>query len=169
MAPIESETAEAEVEETPAPKPKSPMIPMIVGPLVMVGVAWALVAFVLKPMIHPSDASAKAADAAEVASGPREIIRFEGIVVNPSGTGGSRFLSTTVALEVMGEDARIAVEEAEPMIKDALITHLSSQTIEELTDAHKRELMRAAILKRINPIIKPHKIKGIYFLDFVLQ
>lgn len=169
MAPIESETDKAEVEEKVEPKPKTPMIPMIIGPLVMVGVAWALVAFVLKPMIHPSDASAKTEDVEEVEEGPREIVRFEGIVVNPSGTGGSRFLSTTVALEVMGEKARIAVEEAEPMIKDALITHLSSQTIEQLTDVHERELMREAILRRINPIIKPHKIKGIYFLDFVLQ
>ena len=55
------------------------------------------------------------------------------------------------------------------MIKDALITHLSSRTIEELTDTQQRELMRDAILARINPIVKPHKVRGIYFLDFVLQ
>jgi flagellar FliL protein len=107
--------------------------------------------------------------AEESDKGPREIVRFEGIVVNPSGTGGSRFLSTTVALEVFGAEARAAVEQAEPMIKDALITHLSSRTIEQLTDAEQRELMREALLKRINPIVKPHKVKGVYFLDFVLQ
>lgn len=164
----EATDGEAEARAVAA-RPRPPLMLMIAGPLMMVALAWALVSFVLKPMIHPSAANANAEMGEEADKGPREIVRFEGIVVNPSGTGGSRFLSTTVALEVYGTEARTAVEQAEPMIKDALITHLSSRTIEQLTDAEERELMREALLKRINPIIKPHKIRGVYFLDFVLQ
>jgi flagellar FliL protein len=165
---VDSEPAkETAGNEAPAKK-TSPLVPMLVSSLIMVGAAYAVVSFVLKPMIHPSQASV--ADAAEAdAEGKGEIVRFENIIVNPSGTMGSRYLSTTVGLEVMSEESREAVREAEPMIKDALITYLSSRTIEELTDPATRELMRETIRQRVNPVIAPQQVRAIYFLDFVLQ
>lgn len=149
-------------------KKKSPLIAMIVSSLIMVGAAYAVVSFVLKPMIHPTQASVTAEAEAEP-EGKGEIVRFENIIVNPSGTMGSRYLSTTVGLEVMDEESRDAVRDAEPMIKDALITYLSSRTIEELTDPGERELMRETIRQRVNPVIAPQQVRAIYFLDFVLQ
>lgn len=152
---------------------KSPVVLMLAGSALMVGLAWAGVHFVLKPMMHPEPvaASEEVASAEEAAAhGEKgEIIRFEGIIVNPSGTMGSRYLSTTVGLEVSGEKNKLAVTEAEPMIKDALITHLSARTIDELTDSKAREQMRTDIRDLVNERIKPAQVSAVFFLDFVLQ
>jgi flagellar FliL protein len=155
-----------------AEKSKSPVILMAAGSLLMVGLAYAGVHFVLSPLVHPNPAAAKAEPHGEEASAKGEkgeIVRFEGIIVNPSGTMGSRYLSTTVGLEVADEASRAAVTEAEPMIKDALITHLSSRTIDELTDPAAREQMRSAIRDLVNARIAPHHVSAVFFLDFVLQ
>jgi len=54
---VDSEPAkETAGNEAPAKK-TSPLVPMIVSSLIMVGAAYAVVSFVLKPMIHPTQAS----------------------------------------------------------------------------------------------------------------
>lgn len=166
-------TEELAAKAAPVPaaeKPKkSPLIMMVAGSLVMVGAAYAGVHFVLKPVLRSDPASAHTEAEAKPEATQGEIIRFENIVVNPSGTMGSRYLSTTIGLEVTDEAGRLAVTAAEPMIKDALITHLSSKTIDELTDAAAREGMRTAIRDMVNTVIAPQKINAVFFLDFVLQ
>lgn len=157
-----------------APPSGSPMRMILVGSVVMIALAYAGVHFVLKPMVHPEATRAHTneapAGAEEQGYGEKgEIVRFEGIIVNPSGTMGSRYLSTTVGLEVANEKSRVAVTESEPMIKDALITHLSARTIEELTDPAAREQMRGAIRDLVNAKIQPAQISAVFFLDFVLQ
>lgn len=165
----------ADAEATPK---RSPVLPMVVGSLVMIALAWGGVRFVLKPLVHPdaTQAHEKAEEVEHDAHGaPRsrgdkgEIVKFEGIIVNPSGTMGSRYLSTTVGLEVVNEASRAAVTESEPAIKDALITHLSARTIDELTDPALRENMRTAIRDMVNERIAPHQVSAVFFLDFVLQ
>ena len=162
----------AEAETTPK---RSPVLLMAVGSLAMIALAYGGVHFVLKPLVHPDPTQAREESQASEheahgAKGDKgEIVRFEGIIVNPSGTMGSRYLSTTVGLEVADEASRTSVTESEPAIKDALITHLSARTIEELTDPAQREAMRAAIRDLVNERIAPHQVSAVFFLDFVLQ
>jgi flagellar FliL protein len=166
----EATAAKAGAAAAGSEKPgKSPVLMMAAGSLIMVGAAWAGVHFALKPMLRPAKVEAHAEVQAEQAAAKGEIIRFENIVVNPSGTMGSRYLSTTVGLEVSDEAGKQAVERSEPMIKDALITHLSSRTIDELTDPAAREQMRVAIRDMVNAVIAPQKVSAVFFLDFVLQ
>ena len=173
----EDKSARVPAEAEKAPK-RSPVLLMAVGSLVMIGLAWGGVHFVLKPLLHPDPTQAHEGPAEEDpgAHGEKgtkgekgEIVRFEGIIVNPSGTMGSRYLSTTVGLEVSNEATRVAVTDSEPAIKDALITHLSARTIEELTDPALREQMRSAIRDVVNERIAPHQVSAVFFLDFVLQ
>ena len=152
-----------------APGRKSLLVPLLVFSLVAAGAGYAVAAFVLKPMLGPPTAAHAPVAESAAEEGQGQIIRFENIVVNPSGTMGSRYLSTTVGLEVRNEETEKIILQSEPRIKDALITHLSSRTIDELTDAQTREEIRKAILALVNQSIAPQKVAAVYFLDFVLQ
>jgi flagellar FliL protein len=154
--------------ETPGHK-RQRLIRLIVTSLVMVGAAYATVALVLKPMLQPDAVTAAPHKQRERAQDRGEFVQFDNIIVNPAGTMGSRYLSTTVGLQVTTEAARESIATSQPLIKDALITYLSSLTIEELTDPDTRNDIRGAIRTLVNKTVAPHNVKAVLFLDFVLQ
>ncbi len=101
--------------------------------------------------------------------GPGEVYLLEDIIVNPSGTGGTRFLSVSIGIEVTYKTTVSLIEKREPVIKDALITILGSKTIEQLSDTREKEITRYQIKKRIEQLLKTEDILAVYFTDFILQ
>ncbi|MDD4052814.1 MAG: flagellar basal body-associated FliL family protein [candidate division Zixibacteria bacterium] len=91
------------------------------------------------------------------------------IIVNPAGTGGTRYLSASVGFELGNSKAGARFAEREAVIRDALITILSSQSITELTDFRQRELLRKLIKQRAEKLLKAGDITAVYFTEFVLQ
>lgn len=163
--------------------------------VVVVGVVLAL--FVVKPMM--SDSSGKAGTEQTEGSGnahdedvyddeddPEEekggghggggdeadngmIAAIKEIVVNPAGTSGSRYLSVSLGFQFGSKKARRRFEENELMVRDALISILSSKTVTQLTDAKQKEIMRYQIKKRLSKLLKTKKLEAVYYTDFVLQ
>jgi len=161
---------------------------LIIVAVAAIALAFAVSNFVLKPMLSKNKTAqvVKQPEAKPVEKetkshgeeGPKEgeaqtsnanIFKIEGIVVNPAATGGSRYLSTTIALELEDPASMDAFRSQEIKIRDALISILSSKTVAELSDAQSRELIRRQILKYINQICQPEKADAVYFVDFVLQ
>ncbi|NMC44022.1 MAG: flagellar basal body-associated FliL family protein, partial [candidate division Zixibacteria bacterium] len=91
------------------------------------------------------------------------------IIVNPAGTGGTRYLSASVGFELGDAKAGDRFSEREAVIRDALITILSSQSIAELTDFRQRELLRKLIKQRAEKLMQTGDIAAVYFTEFVLQ
>lgn len=91
------------------------------------------------------------------------------IVVNPAGTSGSRYLSVSLGFEFSSAKVRSRFEAKELMVRDALISILSSKTVTQLTDAKQKEIMRYQIKKRLSQLLKTDKLKAVYYTDFVLQ
>lgn len=91
------------------------------------------------------------------------------IIVNPAGTGGTRYLSASVGFELGDGKAGARFAEREAVIRDALITILSSQSIAELTDFRQRELLRKLIKQRAEKLLQTGDIAAVYFTEFVLQ
>ena len=98
-----------------------------------------------------------------------EMFMMEDIIVNPSGTGGTRFLSVSIGFEVGSKESVHNFEKREPVIKDALITILGSKTIEQLSDAKEKEITRFQIKKRVEQIMHVEDLAAVYFTDFILQ
>lgn len=94
---------------------------------------------------------------------------LENIVVNPSGTGGSRFLSVSFGFELESVELQDEFIHRDPIIRDALITILSSKTVSELTDAKQKEIVRYQIKKRLSKLMHTDELLGVYYTDFVLQ
>ena len=160
--------------------------------IVIFGVALAL--FVLKPMLAGSDdgtdkttqLDGKAAQSGDHAAKPETkkkprksgehgeasqslVYAIKDIVVNPAGTGGTRFLSVSFGFELGSPDLRAEFEEREAVVRDALITILSSKTVAQLTDAKEKEIARLQIKKRLEQLMSTSEIAGVYYTDFVLQ
>ncbi|MEA3297717.1 MAG: flagellar basal body-associated FliL family protein [candidate division Zixibacteria bacterium] len=91
------------------------------------------------------------------------------IVINPAGTGGSRFLSVSFGFELECESMVTEFEAKEPVVRDALITILSSKTVAQLTDPKQKEIVRYQIKKRLSQVMQTDELAGVYFTDFVLQ
>jgi len=90
-------------------------------------------------------------------------------VVNPAGTGGTRFLSVSFGFELDSPELTSAFEERELAVRDALITILSSKTVAQLTDPKEKEIARYQIKKRLEQLLNTTEITGVYYTDFVLQ
>ncbi len=91
------------------------------------------------------------------------------IVVNPAGTGGSRFLSVSFGFELGDGLLASSMEQREPLVRDALITILSSKSVAQLTDVREREIMRLQVKRRVAKLLATDQLMGVYFTDFVLQ
>lgn len=153
---------------------------------VIVGVALAL--FVLKPMMadsgEPADnhAAVEKTENKEPAREEKEsddqerkgeaetlMYSIDDIVINPAGTGGSRFLSVSFGFELESPSMLSAFRAREPIIRDALITILTSKTVAQLTDIRQKEIIRYQIKKRVSELMKTEALAGVYYTDFVLQ
>jgi len=158
--------------------------------VIVVGVVLAL--FVLKPMMAGSDGvvdetaqvedndHAKADEAkpkpkrkpssGEHGEGGGSLVyAVKDIVVNPAGTGGTRFLSVSFGFELGSAELAAEFEERDMLVRDALITILSSKTVAQLTDAKQKEIVRYQIKKRLQTLMNTEEIDGVYYTDFVLQ
>jgi flagellar FliL protein len=106
-------------------------------------------------------------ESGEFAAGDVHLI--EDIIVNPAGTAGRRFLSTSIGFELETAYASELMNEREAIVRDALITILSSQSIPELSDFKQRERLRKLIKLRVEKLLHIEDIAAVYFTEFVLQ
>ncbi len=199
MAEKDDKTTVATPEEQAAPAAKSNKKLFLFGGigLGVVVIGAVLMLFVFKPSAPSSGdgASAKKTEKAKVEKseeksegghgGAKEkkesgkhgegkggeslVYKVENIVVNPAGTGGSRFLSVSFGIDLKTEELLAEVESHAVQVRDALITVLSSKTVADLTDPKQKELMRLQIRKRLEQLLGSTDIAGVYYTDFVLQ
>ena len=153
-----------------------------------------LAALVIKPMMSGSDAGGNGrAESVQAESSKRDskdkqerrkpkkkkrsshgqesstIYMIKDIVINPAGTGGTRFLSVSFAFELESGELEAEFQSRDAVIRDALITILSSKTVAQLTDPKQKEIVRYQIKKRVSSLMKTDELAGVYYTDFVLQ
>ncbi len=191
MAADEEKTVVA-TGEPPAPAAKRGSSKLVIFggiglAVILIGVALAL--FVLRPMMASTSGGAagkadtsrteKRADLPKAAkpeksgkageAGSAIVFSIEDIVVNPAGTGGTRFLSVSFGFDLNSKELAMEFEQREPLVRDVLITILSSKTVAELTDPKQKEIMRLQIRKRLSQLLSTDDLTGVYYTDFVLQ
>ncbi len=156
--------------------------------VVMIAAAYFITLKVVKPMLagggaateetsKDSHASAKKKQSHKRLSdysssseqGTGSVHLIEDIIVNPAGTGGRRFLSTSIGFELSTPEASTLFEERDAVVRDALITILSSQSIPELSDFKQRERLRKLIQLRVQKLLGTEEVAAVYFTEFVLQ
>ncbi len=184
-----------EVEETETPSVSKGSSPIkkygIYGAIVLVMVlaAYFITLKVVKPMIAGDGPVAEQAKGKTEKPKPKkkekerapkkehgsheseagDIYMIDQIIVNPAGTGGRRFLSTSIGFELETGEAGDLLNEREAIVRDALITILSSQSVPELSDFKQREKLRKLIRLRVSKLLQTEDIAAVYFTEFILQ
>jgi flagellar protein FliL len=92
------------------------------------------------------------------------------LVLNPAGSGGTRFLMMSVALDMKDSVAVEALKARDAEIKDAVLALVGGKTVEELAEVSSREPLKVEIRETIGRITKkPKQIKRVSFPQFVIQ
>ena len=123
---------------------------------------------------------AGSANAAELAEGDSEpdpepveygaFAELDGIVVNPAGTDGRRYLMIKVGVEAESEKTLARLDELKPAAVDAVIGLLSAQPVERLVDITKRDSIKAEVHARFDEMLgEDGPLSRIYFTQYVMQ
>lgn len=153
-------------------------------PLIMVVLAGLLVgggvgAFAAGPVIikkfrgHPaaSQVETKTEHGKDSKEGDQKKVLhiIDNLVLNPAGSGGTRFLMLTVTLAVKDSAAGEMLKSRDAEVRDALLDRFGRKTVDELADMGRREGIKKELLAALKPLFPDGTIKAVYFPQFVIQ
>lgn len=113
---------------------------------------------------------AKEKSGKEGEAAPQSVYVIDNLVLNPAGSGGTRFLLLTVAFEMSKPDLVEEMKTRDSEVRDAVLNALGSRTVDQLADVSLRESMKEDLRAALGPLFKKKKaVKRIYFPQFVIQ
>ncbi len=89
--------------------------------------------------------------------------------VNLMSNNGSRYLVAKINLEQDSEQLTPELDKKTPLIRDIIISILSSKTVEEITTMKGKEKLKEEIKEQINKRLEDGYVKHVYFTQFVIQ
>jgi flagellar FliL protein len=152
----------------------------------MPAVAWAMTTFVLVPKLQKSlgvapahseptkegggeKESATAEKEGVSKGGSKETVTMTKLLVNVSGTMGSRYLLASLTMSGGGSDLKAKVEKNEAKLRDTACTILATKTISDLEKPGARNLVRSELLTGFNNILGANAVQEIYITEFAIQ
>lgn len=166
----EETTPESETEAPPAKK--SGKLLLVGGLAAGVTLGSTMGFLVLGPKLapSPSHAAAKAAtkDSAKKAE-PSPIYQMDNLVLNPAGSGGTRFLLLSVALEVKDAATAEELKAHDAEMRDAILRLFGAKTVDQVAEASAREALRGEVNAALSKLLPAGAIRRVYFPQFVIQ
>ena len=99
----------------------------------------------------------------------RPVFTLETFVVNLADRGASRYLRTTLDLELTDEATIEEVKQRLPQIRNAILMIIPSKTSKDIRTTDGKTAMRDEIMEKLNAFMKSGSITNIYFTEFVIQ
>jgi flagellar protein FliL len=97
------------------------------------------------------------------------IFSVDDMIVNPAQTNGKMLLLASLGLAVENEESKKVMEEKQVIVKDAIISVLSSKNVTQLGSATYRDTLKTEILKNLAVQMPGSKVSNIYFSKFIIQ
>jgi flagellar FliL protein len=111
----------------------------------------------------------KEGEGAEGAAAAKSVHVLDNIVLNPAGSGGTRFLLLSVAFELKNAAVLDDMKARDAELRDVVLVTLGAKTVEQLSDMAVREPLKAELRAAAEKTFKKGGIKRIYFPQFVIQ
>ncbi|MBA4406669.1 flagellar basal body protein FliL [bacterium] len=185
MEKTKEETPETKVEDTSLPKEKGKGlnikvllfgIPIFIVQLVVVYFITANVLLNKIQATHPSTETTPAENKKEAEkpkANSQELGKFvymvEDLIINPANTDGKRLLLSSLGFDVSTQEEHQELKSKEFLLKDAVISIMSSKEVARLSNIVYRDTLRTEIIKRLSTIMPKVKINTIYFSKYILQ
>jgi|GEM_PF-307627 len=103
----------------------------------------------------------------EGAAAPMHLL--ENLVLNPAGSGGSRFLLLSVAIETGNKTAEDDFKARDAELRDIILTALGNKTVDQLVEMINREPIKVEVQTAIAARFGKTAVKRLYFPQFVVQ
>jgi flagellar FliL protein len=91
------------------------------------------------------------------------------MIVNVSGTMGTRYLCSSLTLVGNGEEFKTKAEEHKDQLVDLATSALCNKTIVELEKPGSRNQIRAELMSVFNEALGENAVQEIYFTEFAIQ
>jgi len=186
-----ADKAAAAAPAAPAASPLKALLPALAALVLAPAASWATAEFVILPRLQkklsaPAAGEAAAAPAAGESHGkegghgkdakgegkegaPDSTYEFANVVVNLSGTMGTRYLK--VSFLVTGTDVTLKgqFETQKPRLTDVTLSVLSSLTLADLEEPGSKNVLREKLVAAYNQTLGKRIVEQVYFSDFVIQ
>jgi flagellar FliL protein len=129
--------------------------------LVAIGSSYFLMKSLLSPFMPQEEKEVET-----IASG--DLVSAGEFTTNINDVAGTRYLKVEVFVQVSDKKVKDSIEEYMPVIKDSILTILSSQTVADL-DVRNRNNLKNQIRKDLNVKIGVNAISNVYFTNFIMQ
>lgn len=162
------EEAPAEAHDKPK-KAKGGTSPIVMALLVLNLGASGFGAF---KIMTATPASAAPAPAREEKSGKEitgPVVALDPFVVNLDEPGNARYLKMTVQLELVGEKDAEIIEKSKQVIRDEVLGYLSGLHVKDTLGAGAKDAIREALMKKLEAIVGEHKVRRMFFQEFMVQ
>lgn len=95
---------------------------------------------------------------------------IDNLVLNPAGSGGSRFLMLAAALELADATSVDELKARDAEARDVVLRVMGVRTVEELAEMSNRELLKRELADSLGTLFGKKKvIRRVYFPQFVIQ
>jgi flagellar FliL protein len=95
--------------------------------------------------------------------------KIDNLIVNPSGSQGTRFLMVSVAVETPNAAMEALLRSREAQIRDLVITMLERQTMESLAQPGIRDTLKAQLSDTITALSGQSSRLRVFLPQFVIQ
>ncbi len=170
-------------------------LPLLLAIVLMPALAWATTQFLLLPKLQAALGNQAPAAGGSPASGgeheanpaggheaataaakghgatkkPRQTYPMSKVIVNLSGSLGTRYLMTSVTLVGDSPDFKTAIEENRDKLLDVANGTLASKTINDIERPGARNQIRAELIAVFNNALGAAIVQEIYFTEFAIQ
>jgi flagellar FliL protein len=152
-------------EQAPASKGKKGVLILAVAGIAA-GAAAGL--FGVGPMLAKRRSPAPAHKAAEVPSSA-VVHPIENLVLNPAGSGGTRFLMVTATFELKDASVEEQMKDHEAEVRDRILSLLGKKTVDQLTDIAERDAIKKEVMDAVSPMFPKGAVLKVFFPQFVIQ
>ena len=94
---------------------------------------------------------------------------FDPFVVNLDEPGTSRYLKVTLQVEVVDAEVEHGLEKNKQLVRDTILSYLSSLHVKETLGAEAKETIRTALMAKLDGLLGPGKVRRMFFQEFVVQ
>lgn len=101
---------------------------------------------------------------------PGPVVTLDTFVVNLNEVGSSRYLKTTIELEVEDLVAQKELEEQRRLVRDEMLSYLSNLTVKDTMGEAGKNKIKDDLLERADKAVGgKEKVKHLFFTEFVVQ
>lgn len=106
---------------------------------------------------------------APIPKGAKATYPLPKVIVNISGSQGTRYLMSSYTLVGKGEEFKNLCTANEPQLRDVAMSVLYTKTIQDLEKPDSRNLIRAELMATFNTALGKPAVNDLYITEFVIQ